>query len=361
MKEGSDRAVADRAPWRSPPVALIGTFPPPWGGQAIYNERLMEELTARGIPMRAINVGEGGGRDAGHTRVKLARLLLRDPFSLFHLTASDSRMIGLELIVATASRMRRAPFIYNILAGRFAVRTAAYSGLHRVLLCRAMRRARWILVSNQEMAEAIRRLPLLADAAVEVIGCRLPLGVAPTDDPRLLAFLKDGDPAIVTVGAMRTVYGLDVLVHACSLLASQGRRPKALLILSGASEPEAEASLEAALAGMQPQAAVLVRRDVPRERVLGAIRAADVVVRPTRADGDSVSIHEAQTLGVPVVASDAAPRPSGVVLHRTDDAASLARAIQTAATLPRTPHPEETTLVDRVETYYRTLAGEPVA
>lgn len=53
---------------------------------------------------------------------------------------------------------------------------------------------------------------------------------------------------------------------------------------------------------------------------------ADLYVRPTRTDGDSVSVHEALALGVATLASDAVQRPAAVALFTKGDAADAARA-----------------------------------
>lgn len=62
-------------------------------------------------------------------------------------------------------------------------------------------------------------------------------------------------------------------------------------------------------------------------RLEPAIARADLYLRPTADDGDSISVRDALSMGVPVVASDAAPRPAGVTLFRSRDASDLARAV----------------------------------
>ena len=52
-------------------------------------------------------------------------------------------------------------------------------------------------------------------------------------------------------------------------------------------------------------------------------READVVIRATNTDGSSLTVLEALSLGVPVVASDCAERPRGAVLFRTRDRSDL--------------------------------------
>lgn len=50
---------------------------------------------------------------------------------------------------------------------------------------------------------------------------------------------------------------------------------------------------------------------------------ADIMLRPTLTDGDSLSVREALYLGKTVIASDVVTRPEGVVLYRNDDAEEL--------------------------------------
>ena len=49
----------------------------------------------------------------------------------------------------------------------------------------------------------------------------------------------------------------------------------------------------------------------------------DLSLRLTGRDGDSASVRESLSLGVPVIASDAAPRPEGTVLFRSRDSNDL--------------------------------------
>jgi glycosyltransferase involved in cell wall biosynthesis len=54
----------------------------------------------------------------------------------------------------------------------------------------------------------------------------------------------------------------------------------------------------------------------------------DVFVRPTITDGDSVSVRECLSLGVPVVASDAVARPPGCVLFKSRDMDGFDAAVE---------------------------------
>jgi glycosyltransferase involved in cell wall biosynthesis len=89
-----------------------------------------------------------------------------------------------------------------------------------------------------------------------------------------------------------------------------------------------------------------------------------VFVRPSRADGDAVSIREALQAGVPVVASDVVERPDGAVLFRTGDRAALTSALRAVIERapsqhqddPGTPLSDDPFSAQLIEVYRRELA-----
>lgn len=68
--------------------------------------------------------------------------------------------------------------------------------------------------------------------------------------------------------------------------------------------------------------------------MLRLLRRTDVLLRPTRSDGDAVSIREAISMGVSVVASDASSRPKGVHVFPSGDVHALVRVLQEVLTTP---------------------------
>jgi hypothetical protein len=53
-----------------------------------------------------------------------------------------------------------------------------------------------------------------------------------------------------------------------------------------------------------------------------------IYIRPTRSDGDAVSLREALALGVPAIATDVVRRPDGVLTAPGVDAHSLAAVLE---------------------------------
>src|SRR5262249_16737037 len=91
---------------------------------------------------------------------------------------------------------------------------------------------------------------------------------------------------------------------------------------------------------------------------MGLIDGCDLLVRSTLADGDAISVREALALGRRVVASDVAPRPPGVCLHRAGDPTDLARALADALTAPP-PSPFRVDGAKGLLDLYQHLSGEP--
>jgi glycosyltransferase involved in cell wall biosynthesis len=110
-------------------------------------------------------------------------------------------------------------------------------------------------------------------------------------------------------------YGLDVAISAFSAIAPDhpslrmalfvGRRPRTR------GEEAYLRSLEERIVATGLSDRFLMRAEVP---LLPAFRHDVIYVRPTRTEGDAVSVREALLMGVPVVASDVVGRPEGTVL-----------------------------------------------
>ncbi len=70
--------------------------------------------------------------------------------------------------------------------------------------------------------------------------------------------------------------------------------------------------------------------ELDHDEALALISGCDAFLRPTTADGDSISVREALTLGVPCVASDVAVRPEGTITFRAGDEADLVAKLEQA-------------------------------
>jgi glycosyltransferase involved in cell wall biosynthesis len=92
---------------------------------------------------------------------------------------------------------------------------------------------------------------------------------------------------------------------------------------------------------------------------------ASLFVRPTNTEGDSNSVREALSLGIPTVASDVAPRPPGSVLFRNRDQADLNEKVRRLLSGAGCVDPAADQEKDRtragVDQYLEFLLGRPLA
>jgi hypothetical protein len=159
--------------------------------------------------------------------------------------------------------------------------------------------------------------------------------VRPGEPPDGLAELRaNAAPLYCAMVAPRVEYGESVLLSAFAR--ARAKLPAAALALYG---PGSDSVREDGVLGFG---------ELHRDRALGLMAASDVFVRPTLADGDSVSVREALALGLRVVATAVGHRPPEVRLVPPGDVGALADALVAwAETGPRPAAP--TLAVDSLE------------
>jgi glycosyltransferase involved in cell wall biosynthesis len=172
------------------------------------------------------------------------------------------------------------------------------------------------------------RLALLSagvpPASLDVLPPFLPTEVRPGAPPiGFEAIRARRRPLLAMAHHPSPIYGREAMFRALGLLKT--RYPEIGLAVFGPGTRTSEFRNAAAGAGISD--CIEDFGELEHADALGLLARADVFVRPTRVDGDAISVREALALGTPCVASDACPRPWGTTPFRTDDAEDLARAI----------------------------------
>jgi glycosyltransferase involved in cell wall biosynthesis len=323
---------------RAPRLALVGDYPPPYGGVSVHVRALERGMRARGVDVRVLDIGKGEHRGEGVLPVRaplpfareLAAAAARGRLLHVHTNGANPKS---WLVALAASRARLpggprgvltlhsglGPAWLEASAERRALARAACAGFGRVVGV------------NGEIAESLMRLGVPADR-IAVLSAFSPAQVAAgAPPPRLAAFRAAHAPLYAVALAHGPTYGEDLVDAALPLV--REREPRAGLVAFG------PGSAAGPLARRGEAGGVLALGEIPNEEALAVMAASDVFVRPTRADGDAVSVREALAVGRPVVASAVGHRPPGCLLFPAGDARALAAELLAAARLPREAAP----------------------
>ena len=315
-------------------VLLVGPYPPPHGGISVHVETLARRLREGGATCRVLNLDPRaapsrdyltlrGGRDL----VRVVRRHVRDGFAV-HLHTNGHGLKSWLIVQAVALAARQSRAVVTLHSGLLPAYVNG-SPLRRLLVRRACAGFSRIVCVNPEIERALAAAGVPAERLLvrpAFLPPPPPSGALPAD---LELWLLHHAPVLSSTLFFRPEYGLDVLLAAVAEL--RQRHPRlGCVVMGGGDRAEADALLRRHGLGE----AVLLLGDISHEQCLQVIARSDLFVRPSRADGDSISVREALALGVRTVASDVGRRPEGVHLCRPGDVNGLVGTIERARVAP---------------------------
>jgi glycosyltransferase involved in cell wall biosynthesis len=316
-------------------VALVGPFPPPYGGMGVYFSSIEAGLRQEGMEPLRVPVpyaGVGGwrrhlGRVAIFARAALTVLRTR-PDVVHCVTGSQPNLIG-NILPLVAARVARRPSILSIAGGEFHAAVTGYRGARRRLVRFILTRPRLLVACTDEIAEALRAIGVREPRIVTASNA-LPVRLDPRADQALPLEVEDfadaHAPLIASISGWYGFYGSQDLVEAVRELRASDPQVGLVLMVKGGGDAGFRAGLLDLLARDGLRDAVLVRED--ERAVFPILRRADAFVRTPHREGDAISVREALAVGTPVVASDVGFRPSGVVRYRPADPGDLAARLR---------------------------------
>ncbi len=298
-------------------VLLVGDHPPPNGGVATHVEELFHAVRARGATCEVLDIGKGqlpaqgvipAGSVPRFSSLLVSRAVLGYRIHL-HTNGANPKSWMLAQACAAAGRLSGGALItlHSGLGPAWLLETPARRAMAKVVLAQFAR----VIAVSVPIRDALAGCGL---REVEVLPAFSRAFVRPGRPPEGLAALRAAaSPLYCAMVTPRPEYGLDTLLRAFAR--AREKLPGAALALYG---PGSEAVL---------QESVTAFGELHREQALAVMAACDVFVRPTLADGDSVSVREALALGRSVVATSVGHRPPEVRLVPPGDEAALAEAL----------------------------------
>lgn len=232
----------------------------------------------------------------------------RRTIDIVHIHLSQKGSFVREGALLRLASMLRLPIVVTVHGSSF----GDFARRHRRIVRGVLRRADGIATLTERTAVELRSLEL---SNVTLVPNAVTPDSVKQDD------VHPGDSMVaVFAGEVSRRKGVDVLLEAWPLVVAA--HPGARLELYGAATD----------VHVAPGVPVTVHGRRPRDEVREAVRTARVLVLPSRAEAFPMSILEAMSAGVPVVATDVGEIPrmldDNELVVPPDDSASLAAAIK---------------------------------
>lgn len=315
---------------------ILGPYPPPYGGVAIFNQALLKHL-AKHDPVAWVygpNTPPYPGAELCTARSRvLAKLVCRygaraavvDSSAFFMEYPTSFRCLSAWLALKSAFRFRWIKVLHD---ATFPRRYDEFSpAMIRVCRCSA----RWVdefVVVNDRLREWLIS-KFRVRQRISTIPSLLPM-VDPVPDKMVLGeyerSLQSYDRSVCSIGAFVPAYGFAEIAEAVGRLRDKTSMNIGLLLISGGFSEEENHKRRV----VQDRPWIHVAEDVPHPTVLGILKRCDVFVRPFAHESYGISRVEALLCGTPVVATDVG-ETRGMLLYDRGDidqlTAQVARAI----------------------------------
>lgn len=321
-------------------------------------------LRARGDDARVANITNtrrpsADGVDYPRNAAELLYLLVRRRYDVIHIHLGGNLSGRLLALCFLCTLLPGARTVVTFHSGGYASSPAGRSVGPRGARGIVFRRIDRIVAVNAEIASFFERLGVPTARITLILPHAVDTSVANNANvalaPAIASFAEQHSPRFVTVGLLEPEYDLEFQIRVLDRI--RRAHPNSGLVIVGSGS--LHASLARTIYASPSRDHILLCGDVAHEQTLRLIAGADVLLRTTRYDGDSVAVREALALGTPVVASDNGMRPAGVHLYPVGDVAALERAIESALAAGRTVGERDADArnIDAVLDVYRELVG----
>jgi glycogen(starch) synthase len=318
-------------------VIIVGSFPPPNGGQAIHIENLSRYLGGSGLAVVTLNTGVNkrvqvhGVRNVASSLELLKALLFDYRAKLVHVHVGNPNEFGKLLPVGVASIIMRSKCVLTIHSGNVETFLRQVSAWRKYIIGLIFRCTDKVICVNETTRKYIsswaacsklRTIPAYSIHFSE----RQP-------DEQMGAFLRTHDPLISCVGFFEPIYGFDLAILAAKRLMLL--YPKIGFVIMG--DAKDSSKYATMIRDHNVSGNVLLCGNIHHDICLSVIKQSTLFLRPTLYDGDSISVREALALGTRVLASDTEFRPPGVTTFAKGDFMDMTTKIDALLRSPGGP------------------------
>jgi glycosyltransferase involved in cell wall biosynthesis len=307
-------------------VALVGSYPPGYGGIAIHIQRLQAECLNDNIQCTVFNTNLYVKRVEYVLNLRRVRewpriLISAQDIIHVHTTSMHWRIPALLFCL---SRLKRAKYMITYHSLRYSAQD--FSLLGRMMMRVILKSASHCIVTNSEIKEKLISLGARPER-ISIIPAFLP-PVKKDEEiaeiPQQVWDFMDSHTPVISANAFTIIfyggqdlYGIDMCVELCARLKSDYPRVGFVFCLPDIRDYDYFNELKRRITEKGVENNFLFQTEPCQFYPI--MMKSDIFARPTISDGDAISLREALYLKVPSVASDVVPRPGGTVLFKNRD------------------------------------------
>jgi glycogen(starch) synthase len=331
-------------------ILLIGPYPPPHGGVSVHVSGIHLQLIAAGENCRVLDTS----RDRPGLGFGIA--LLRHAWQgwTFHVHTNGhnlkSWLVALGCGLAGQCSGGCILTLHSGMAPSYLRAAPLWRRRLAAVVCSLYTR---VICVSDEIRSALLSLGLPPHRTEIVPACLKTERPEVSLDPSILAWIRRHQPLFSTALFFRPEYGFDLLTAAVARL--RVRYPAVGCLVMGSGEQREEAERQIHATGLEEN--ILLLGDVNHNACLALMSVSDVFIRPTLEDGDSTSVREALSLGVPVVASRIGTRPAGAILFQPGDLGEMLSKVEQAMAMKRDGEAPSAGCMDRLMEIYQQVTA----
>jgi len=311
-------------------IAIIGPYPPPFGGISVHLQRVIALLNVKGCPYDFYSENKISRSEQqyfkfyGFNKFRSLLKILFNPYALVHHHSPD---INTRIILSLFGLLGKP--IYLHIHGASLSDSLNGKGIKPFFIRQLMKHVH-ILADNSDIAQLAKQHHAKSVATIDAF-------LPPLYNENVLngfmekfgQFLHGKGFIISMVGWFASykgndLYGFDLAIEALYNWKKANIDNTVFLICSinGTQDEYIKNHIINLIAKRKIDENIyFIFEDLPEIWPLYLV--SDVFIRPTCSDGSALSIKEAMWFDVPVIASDCVPRPEEVILFKNRSAADL--------------------------------------
>lgn len=316
-------------------ILLVGSYPPPHGGQAIHIQQLFSYLRQTGFNVKVLNTGLDKTTQhcnidtIGSSKELLRAILYDNSMRLLHLHLSNINDFGKLIPVFAASLIRNFRWVLTVHSGGIESKLRNIRIYQQFIIKLMLRRIDKVICVNNVIRDALsewtdyHKLILIPAFSINFSENNLP--------SKIESFFHAHSPIITCVGFYEPIYGFDLAILGTKRLKEYYRNLGLIIIGDKRDSQKYENLVDQNSLNKD----ILLCGDMNHADCLSIIKRSSVFLRPTLYDGDAISVREALALQVPVVASGTEYRPSSVYVFMPGDLEDMVAKIRYVIQLNR--------------------------